>query len=237
MKRVHIWDLPTRLFHWLLAFAILAAYVTGQIGGNYIVWHGRIGLFIVGLVAFRLVWGFIGAPTARFASFVRGFGAIRAYLAGSWHGIGHNPLGALSVLALLGLVGAQAVSGLFANDDISFQGPLAGLVSEAASARLTGLHELLQNVLLGVVGLHLAAIVFYVRIKRDNLVRPMLTGWKELGPGLEAQAPSTVARAGRLRPLAFGVALALAVASVYAAAGGWLAEVPASPAPAAAPGW
>lgn len=237
MNRLHIWDLPTRLFHWLLVLAILTAYVTGQIGGNLIVWHGRAGLFIIGLVVFRVVWGFVGAPTARFAHFVRGPGAIRAYLRGHWQGIGHNPLGALSVVALLTLVGAQAVTGLFTNDDISFQGPLADLVSKEVSDSLLGVHVLLQNVLLGLVVVHLAAIVFYVRFKRENLVKPMVTGWKEVDPGgSQATAPHSATARHRLPALV--VALTLAVGAVYAADGGLFAGPPvtASAAPAA-PGW
>lgn len=234
MKRLHVWDLPTRLFHWLLVLGIATAYVTGQIGGNLIVWHGRAGLFIIGLVAFRVVWGFVGAPTARFAHFVRGPGAIRAYLRGQWRGIGHNPLGALSVIGLIALVGAQAVTGLFTNDDISFAGPLADLVSKETSDRLLGIHVLLQNVLLGLVVLHLAAIVFYVRIKRDNLVRPMLTGWKSVTADTAGHAAPAAAR----RLPALILALSLAVVAVYAANGGLLpAPQAAAAAVPASPGW
>lgn len=140
MKRQRVWDLPTRIFHWLLAVGIVVAMVTGQIGGALIDWHGRSGLFILGLVIFRVVWGFVGAPTARFSQFVRGPAAIRSYLRGEWKGIGHNPLGALSVLALIALTAAQVGTGLFANDDISFQGPLADLISKEWSDQSRGLH-------------------------------------------------------------------------------------------------
>lgn len=235
MHRQLVWDLPIRLFHWLLALAIAAAFATGWQGGNLMEWHGRIGLAVIGLVSFRLVWGFVGSPTARFRHFVRGPGAIRAYLRGHWQGVGHNPLGALSVLALLALVGAQAGTGLFANDDIAFQGPLADLVGKEWSDKLLGIHVLLQKLLLGIVILHVAAITFYLRFKGENLVRPMLTGWKE-GES-QAAAPAHPRRPGLL---AHGVALAFALASVYASAGGLLAQTlppPPTAAQAASPAW
>ena len=117
MTRIQIWDLPTRLFHWLLVSAIGAAWATGEAGGSWMIWHGRIGLCIIGLISFRLAWGFLGTNYARFSTFVRGPAAIRAYLRGQWQGLGHNPLGALSVLALLAVVSLQMGSGLFANND------------------------------------------------------------------------------------------------------------------------
>ena len=108
MKYVRVWDLPLRLFHWLLAAAVIAAMLTGQVGGNLMVWHGRLGILIAGLLGFRLAWGIVGSTHSRFASFVRGPAAIIAYLRGHWHGLGHNPLGALSVLGLLTVLGLQA---------------------------------------------------------------------------------------------------------------------------------
>ncbi|MDO9597369.1 MAG: cytochrome b/b6 domain-containing protein [Azoarcus sp.] len=238
MYQQKVWDLPTRLFHWLLAAGVAVSFVTAQIGGNLIEWHSRAGLFVLGLVIFRLVWGVIGSPTARFANFVRGPGAILAYLRGRWHGVGHNPLGALSVIGLLALVGAQAVTGLFTDDDIAFRGPLADLVSQEWSDTALGIHVLLQNILLGLVVLHLVAIVFYLRIKRENLVRPMVTGWKEVAPSAAAEA--AFSHTNRSRGLvALVVAVTIASTTVYAAAGG-LIPAPALAAPAAsgaAPAW
>lgn len=236
MQRQRIWDLPTRLFHWLLVAGIAAAVVTGKVGGNLIDWHGRSGLFILGLVVFRIVWGFVGSSSARFASFVRGPRAIKAYLRGEWRGIGHNPLGALAVLALLSLTAAQAITGLFANDDIAFQGPLADLVGKEWSDHLQGLHSRLFDGLTALVAVHLAAIVFYARVKRESLLRPMLTGWKEVHP---ASVPPGLAHPGRGgRIAAFLVAAAIASTTVYAAAGGLLPPAPAAvPAPSAAPAW
>ncbi|MCH2220297.1 MAG: cytochrome b/b6 domain-containing protein, partial [Dechloromonas sp.] len=156
-KRIFLWDLPTRLFHWLLVASVIAAVVTGQMGGNLIEWHGKIGILIAGLLAFRVVWGVVGSTYARFAHFFPTPGKIRAYLSGRWRGEGHNPLGALSVFGLIVLLLVQVVSGLLANDDIAFTGPLADLVSRELSNRLTGVHHLLSNVLIGLVVLHIVA--------------------------------------------------------------------------------
>lgn len=227
MKRIKLWDLPTRAFHWLLAAAVIAAFVTQKIGGNAMVWHGRIGLFVLGLLVFRIVWGFAGSTYARFAHFVRGPVAIRAYLKGQWQGLGHNPLGALSVLALLSVLGVLAATGLFANDDIAFEGPLYALVGADLSSRLTGIHKLMEPLLIALVLAHVGAIVFYVRVKKDNLVRPMILGWKDVADGESA-------RGGGLVP--FVVALVIALAVVWGASGSFL-PVPAPAAPVATPSW
>lgn len=219
---IRLWDLPLRIFHWSLVAAVLTAVVTGQIGGDWMRVHGIAGQVILALVTFRVVWGFVGSTHARFASFVPTPATLWAYLRGRWRGVGHNPLGALSVLALLGLLGVQAVTGLFANDDISYTGPLAARVSEALSARLTGLHHQTADLLLILIGLHVLAIVFYVGVKKDNLVKPMVTGYKRV----EAKAGEPARQGGWL---AFVVALAasLAVALTVAVAGGAMAAAPA----------
>ncbi|NJD06485.1 MAG: cytochrome B [Methylococcaceae bacterium] len=193
--KVKVWDLPLRLFHWALVLAVGFAVVTGEIGGSWADWHGRFGLIVLGLLFFRLIWGFIGSNHARFASFVPTPARIAAYLQGGWEGIGHNPLGALAVLALLGLAGLQVGTGLFANDDIAFQGPLAGLVDKPVSDKLTGLHATAFYVLAALIGLHVAAIVFYVRVKKHNLVKPMLTGTKQVPR--ELAVPATGHSLGR----------------------------------------
>ncbi len=208
--RIRLWDLPTRVFHWSLAVAVLTAFVTGQVGGSWMAVHEKSGIAIIGLVVFRLVWGVVGSTHARFLNFAPSPKRIKAYLKGEWQGVGHNPLGALSVFALLGLLAVQAGIGLFANDDIDFTGPLFALVDSALSNRLTGLHVLIANVLLGLLALHLVAIVFYVRFKKDNLVKPMVTGWKEVPAGESATQ-------GGL--LALAVALLGALVAVYGASG------------------
>ena len=224
--RFLLWDLPTRLFHWLLVLAMAAAVVTGQLGGSLIDWHGRLGLLIVGLLAFRIVWGLLGSTYARFAQFAPTLGRVRAYLAGQWHGEGHNPLGALSVFGLLGLLVLQVATGLVANDDIAFRGPLFDLVGNDLSNRLTGLHHLLSNLLIGLVLLHVAAIAFYGHVKKQKLLKPMLTGWKE-GEGESAKGGGW---------LAVIVALLIAAGAVYVASGAWLPEPPPVPA-AETPDW
>jgi len=224
--KAYVWDLPTRLFHWSLVVLVIGAFVSAKIGGNAMVWHGRLGLMIVGLLAFRVVWGFAGSTYARFAQFVRGPRAIRAYLQGEWHGQGHNPVGALSVLALLGVLAAMAATGLFANDDIAFEGYLAALVGSELSGRITGIHHLLEKALMLLVALHVGAIVFYARVKKHNLVKPMLDGWAD-------GKPCESARGGGAR--AFVAALIVALAVVWAASGVLIPPPPPPPAGHAAP--
>ncbi len=219
--KVKVWDLPLRLFHWSLVAAFATAFISAQIGGNAMVWHGRAGVAVVGLVVFRIVWGFIGSTHARFATFVRGPAAIRAYLRGQWQGLGHNPLGALSVLILLSLVLAQSVSGLFANDDIAYQGYLYPLVGADLSARITGIHKLFEPLLIVIVALHVVAIGFYAKFKKDNLTIPMITG-KKLVSDTTIESP----RGGGA--IAFVVAVLIAVAASYAASGALLPPPPPS---------
>lgn len=219
--RIRLWDLPTRLFHWLLAASVIGAMVTGQLGGNLIEWHGWLGVLIVGLLAFRLVWGIVGSTYARFTQFFPTPCAIRAYLRREWRGEGHNPLGALSVIALLGLLLAQAMSGLAANDDIAFYGPLYELAGRELSNRLTGLHHLMSKLLMALAALHVAAIVFYLVGRKKNLVRPMVTGWKDVGEGQSATGGGIVS---------FIVALVFAAGAMYGASGAWLPEPPPPPA-------
>lgn len=228
-QRIKLWDLPTRVFHWLLVVAVGAALITGNVGGAAIEWHGRIGLAIVGLIVFRVVWGLIGSSHARFASFLPTPQRLGDYLRGQWRGIGHNPLGALSVFALLALIALQLATGLFGNDDIAFNGPLFALISKDLSDRLTGIHELTSNALIALIVLHLAAIAFYAHVKKDNLVKPMITGYKDLAPDEVGEA----ATGGGL--VAFVVALAIALAAVYGASGAWYSVPP--PAAQTTPTW
>ncbi|HOI52518.1 cytochrome b/b6 domain-containing protein [Azonexus caeni] len=227
-KKIRVWDLPTRLFHWLLVLAVLALVVTGKVGGNLIDWHGRIGVGLAGLIAFRLVWGVAGSTYARFGQFFPTPARISAYLRRGHRGVGHNPLGALSVFALLGLLSIQLLTGLVANDDIAFVGPLFDLVGRDLSNVATGWHKAVVNLLILLVALHIAAIVFYARVKKDNLVKPMLTGWKEVNEGETAQGGGW---------LALLVALAIAGLAVYLASGSWLPEPPPPPPAVETPAW
>jgi cytochrome b len=212
-KRIRLWDFPTRLFHWLLVIALIGAVVTGKKGGNLMDWHGRIGLLMVGLLGFRLVWGIVGSTYARFAQFLPTPGRIRAYMHGEWKGEGHNPLGALSVFTLLGLLLVQVATGLVANDDIAFYGPLYQLVGRDQSNRVTGIHHLLVDGLIILVGLHLVAIAFHGVRKKQNLVKSMITGWKE-------NADAESASGGGVMSLV--AAMLLAAAMMYGASGAWM---------------
>jgi cytochrome b len=186
-----VWDLPLRLFHWGIVLCVAGAWATSELGVEWFEWHKRCGYALIVLVAFRIAWGFVGPEHARFASFVRGPREVLAYLRvlGSREPAqtaGHSPLGALAVLAMLALLAVQGITGLFANDEIFNTGPLYGYVTDGMSDRLTGVHHENFEWLLALIGLHLAAIVFYAVWKRQDLVRPMITGRKraaELPPG------------------------------------------------------
>lgn len=227
LQQVRIWDAPTRVFHWALALLVLAAFLTGLRGGNAMLWHGRIGLAILGLLSFRLAWGFVGSTFARFAEFLPTPARIRAYLRGQWSGLGHNPLGALSVFLLLALLLVQVLSGLFANDDIAFNGPLYALITKPLSNTLTGLHRQLAWLIGALVGVHLAAVVFHLLVRGENLIRPMITGLK----AVSAEERATAASGGG--PLALALALVLAAVVVWLASGVWIP----APAPLAPPVW
>ena len=213
---VRVWDLPTRLFHWVLALSVVASIVTAKIGGNAMVWHFRLGYLALGLLLFRIVWGLVGGRWSRFASILYAPGRVWAYLRGQRDPqgrdeVGHSPLGALSVWALLGLLLAQVGSGLFADDEIANVGPLNRFVSGATAQLLTGWHkEVGETVLIALLGLHVAAVLFYRWVQRKDLVTPMITGDKPL----PAQTPASAD--GKLqRLLALGLAL-LAGLVVYA---------------------
>ncbi|AZY49449.1 cytochrome b/b6 domain-containing protein [Bordetella avium] len=175
-RTLRIWDLPTRLFHWALVACVTGAFITVKLGGLYMDWHVRFGLVTVGLIAFRLLWGFAGPRYARFSQFLRGPATIIAYLRGRLRTVGHNPLGALSVMAMLLSIGFQAASGLFVSDDILIQGPLNSYVSEGVANTLTRLHKANEWIMIILVALHLLALLWYGLVKRQPLVRAMITG-------------------------------------------------------------
>ena len=193
-KTLRIWDLPTRLFHWLLVVCIAGAVICVNIGGYWMQWHAYCGYAALSLILFRVLWGFIGALHSRFTTFVPSPQRLIAFLRrkeGS--GLGHNPLGSLSVIALLLVVGIQASTGLFTDDDIAFQGPLAKYVSNATVSLLSSIHSLNSNILFGLIGLHLLAIAYYQWVKHESIVMPMIQGDKEVdverdGSGLPASA-------------------------------------------------
>jgi cytochrome b len=176
-----VWDLPLRLTHWALVLSVTGAWITHYAGIQWFEWHRRLGYVTLVLVAFRIVWGFVGPRHARFANFLRGPVTILAFLRakGSAHAPGHSPLAALSVVAMLALLLAQALTGLFANDEIANAGPFYGWVAPETSNRISSLHGTNSNLLLGLLALHLAAIAWYVLVVGRPLVRAMLTGRKD----------------------------------------------------------
>lgn len=189
MNRIAIWDLPTRAFHWLVVLLIPAMWWTAKNDRMEI--HILLGQLMLGLVLFRIFWGLIGSSTARFASFVKGPAAVLDYLRGTWRGIGHSPFGALSVVAMLLVLAMQVGLGLFATDkDGLNQGPLSHHVSFDTAETLADRHETMFNVLLVLIGLHLAAILFYLVVKRDNLVGPMVSGGRPPRGGQQAMTPA-----------------------------------------------
>lgn len=181
--RTSVWDGPTRLFHWSLV--ALIAFSWWSADARHMDWHRYSGYAVLGLLGFRLLWGVIGGSTARFATFVRSPAAVLGYLRGvepSRHG--HNPLGALSVLAMLVLLVAQVALGLFAVDIDGFEsGPLSDLVSFEAGRWAAAWHHRVFNALLALIVLHAAAIAFYLVIRHDNLIGPMITGGRAARQG------------------------------------------------------
>ena len=182
-----VWDLPVRLVHWLLA--LLIAFSWWSVHHHHTNWHIWSGCAILTLLIFRILWGFVGSSTARFSSFVRAPRAVGDYWAGRWSGIGHNPLGALSVLALVAAVAVQAGLGLVSQDeDGIYMGPLARLVSSDTSDKARDIHELWFNLILALIVLHLAAIIFY-RLRGKRLTLPMVTGRAPIDPQIQPMRP------------------------------------------------
>jgi cytochrome b len=216
-RAVRVWDLPTRLFHWALAAAVIAQVVTGKTGGAALNWHLRIGYCVFGLIVFRLVWGVVGGHWSRFATFVYGPASVLRYLRNQ-HGaadlfhVGHNPLGSASVFAMLGILMLQVASGLVADDEIATVGPLNRFVSTAFGLSATAWHKgpgLALIVLL--VTAHVGAIVFYRWRKGQDLVGPMVSGNKLLADGVPHSVDD---RVSRVRALAIALACAGLVAAV-----------------------
>jgi len=195
---VRVWDLPTRVFHWVLAICVIVSLTTAWIGGNAMVWHLRSGYAVFALLVFRLGWGFFGGHWSRFATFAYPPSTSLRYLRGEsrpdeHHHVGHNPLGAFSVFGLLLILAAQVGSGLFADDEIATTGPLNKFVSGKTAGVLTQWHTTFgQWLIVTLVVLHLAAVTFYLVRRKQNLIGPMLSGDKLLG----AAAPASLDTAG-----------------------------------------
>ena len=184
VKTVTVWDVPTRLFHWLLVVFVMISFVTGNIGGNAMQYHQWSGYMVLTLLLFRIVWGLIGSRESRFVKFVKGPATVVRYATTFLKSkatpyLGHNPLGGWSIIAMLLALLVQAGTGLFANDDIITEGPLFDWVSKATSDWLTKIHRLNQIAIIWLVCVHVLAILFYFFYKRENLITPMITGAKQ----------------------------------------------------------
>ncbi len=180
---VRVWDLPTRVFHWALVAAVVGLVTSAQIGGEAMAWHFRFGYAVLTLLLFRILWGLVGGHWSRFASFIYSPATILGYLKGQGkpeHAIGHNPMGSLSVFAMLAILLLQVGSGLFSDDEIAAAGPLVSLASNTWVSLATHYHaEIGKLILLGLVLLHVGTILFYRFKKGENLVKPMVHGNKE----------------------------------------------------------
>jgi len=209
VARVRVWDLPTRLFHWLLVVLIGVMWWSAEYHRMDI--HLLVGPIVLGLLLFRLVWGVIGGSTARFANFIRGPRAAMSYLNGrAAHVLGHNPIGGWSVAIMLLLLCTQVGLGLFASDEDGFAaGPLSKYVTYGTARKLAHNHHLLFNILLVFMALHVAAILFYALVKRNNLVGPMLHGRREAHAGAAGLVPASPARFLIAAAIAIGVTLLL----------------------------
>jgi cytochrome b len=205
--QVRIWDLPTRLFHWLLVLLIICAWVSFEfsevVGDGELLWHRMNGYAILILVIWRLLWGLVGSPASRFANFISwpwsaaryGLDLVRGR---DRHFLGHNPLGAYMIIALLALVGLQGVLGLYSTEHNSVTwGPLGVVVSDKLSATLTKWHVwMFENVLIIFIAAHIAANVLYRIVKKDRLIEAMVTGSKPAGDYEDVQLQITANAAG-----------------------------------------
>lgn len=219
-QAIRVWDLPTRLFHWTLAFMVVAAVVSAKIGGNAMVWHTRFGLVVLALLAFRLLWGVVGGHWSRFSSFAYAPQTKWRYLRGRSHAaenldVGHNPINSLSVWAMLGLLAVQVATGLVGDDEIANIGPLNRFVSTDTGLLATSWHKHYGEwIVIALVALHVAAILFYLLRRKTNLITPMLSGDKTL------PAATPASRDGPPQRL-----LALALMLICAALSVWISRL------------
>ncbi len=209
-KQVKVWDAPVRVFHWLLVLLLVFQYVTFKT--SYMTWHMYGGYTILTLILFRIVWGFVGSTHARFGDFLYGPGAMFGYIKSlpkrqAAKFAGHNPLGGWSVLLMLLAILVQAVTGLFATDDVMTEGPLTQWIAKEISDKITTIHRFNFYVILVLVSAHVGAVLFYLLYKSENLVKAMFTGHKMLP---HAHSGTRIAGTG----LAL-VILAVAAAAVY----------------------
>lgn len=188
--KVAVWDLPVRLFHWALVGLVGFSWWSAK--NEQLEWHMYSGYAILSLIIFRVLWGVVGSSTARFANFVRRPREVIAYIRNSraWAAIGHNPLGALSVLAMLVVLKLQVATGLInADDDGLIEAPLAKFTSLESADFVHDLHETLFNILLALIALHVAAVLFYRFVLDKKLIKPMITGRTDHAPDAAPMRP------------------------------------------------
>ena len=207
-----VWDVPTRLFHWSLVLCMLATWGSAELGKMSI--HFWSGYTLLGLLFFRVIWGFIGTRHARFAMFFPRPKSVLSYIQSlpkkSWSpSVGHSPIGAIAVFVLLFALGTQAVTGLFATDDIIWSGPYNAAVSQDLGSSLTSIHHKSFNVLVALVGIHIAAVLAYWILKATNLTKPMITGRKNDNPMLSTESIEP--------PKLWRIALAVGLAILFTA--------------------
>ncbi|HVC55402.1 MAG TPA: cytochrome b/b6 domain-containing protein [Stellaceae bacterium] len=198
VRVVRVWDAPTRLFHWLVAVLVAAAYATWRL--NWMIWHGRIGDTLLALLLFRLLWGFFGSETARFSSFLGSPATAARHLRHLLRRepdrqVGHNPAGGWMVLLLLLLLLGETLTGLYVANDIVDVGPLTDITPAPVADAIDAAHAIVWNILLAAIALHLLAILVYATAKGQNLLRPMITGTKVLPDSLPRPRIASRARA------------------------------------------
>ena len=219
LNKVRVWDLPTRLFHWALAVDVICLVVSGLIGGNAMAWHFRFGYMVLSLLLFRVVWGLIGGHWSRFGAFIYAPQSVINYLKGRGkpeHSVGHSPIGAGSVFAMLAILLAQVGTGLLSDDEIASSGPLTRFVSNATVSLATNYHKNIGKwLLLFLVALHVGAIVFYLW-RKHNLVSAMLHGDKELVVAVPSSRDDGLSRTGAVLVFALCAAFAAWIASLAA---------------------
>jgi cytochrome b len=205
-----VWDVPTRLFHWLLVLLVALAWVTGEAEGSMFTVHQLAGYGVAVLLVFRVIWGFVGSRHSRFSDFVRPWREVFAHIRGMLslrpaRTLGHNPLGGWMALVLLLVLAAQVGTGLFASDD-GLGGPLAGTVAAGTAHAIAELHEGLSGALLGLIALHVMGVLVESLLTHDNLVRAMITGRKAVTPGEAEAGQSSAVAPGWLAALALATA-------------------------------
>ena len=220
LKKVRVWDLPTRLFHWALVLCVTGLAISGLVGGNAMVWHFRFGYTVLALLLFRIVWGLVGGRWSRFGAFIYAPQSVINYLKGQGkpeHGVGHTPVGAGSVFAMLAFLIAQVGTGLLSDDEIAFAGPLTRFVSNATVSLSTSYHKAIGKwVLLVLVVLHIAAILYYL-YRKHNLVGAMLHGDKELVVAAPPSRDDTVSRVAAVLIMAVCAGIAYWVSTLAGA--------------------